>query len=84
MILPIRAHYLKLQSEFYEGRCNSDHPEIWELDEEEIAYMEQIKTVDDLLNYTPSSDGKMQALVYGCALAMGLSQHDAMSAANDH
>jgi len=44
MIPSIKAHYLKLQSEFYEGRCGSDHPEIWELDSEEIAYMEQIVT----------------------------------------
>jgi len=80
----IRELYLRMVDDHAACAYESEHPEIWEFSQEEVDYLEQIKTVDDLLNYTPSPDGRMQALAYDCALAMGLSQHDAMSAANDH
>lgn len=88
MIPVIKRHYLKMLNEWSGERAdkinNGEDPSIWDFDAEEIAYMDQIETVDDLLNYTPSTNGKMQALVYDIALEMGLSKHDAMSAANDH
>ncbi len=84
MIPPIKALYLRLLDEAAAHKIDSAHPEIWEFDDNDIAYLEQIKTIDDLLNYESDSTGKREALAYDCALAMGLSKHDAMSVANDH
>lgn len=54
------------------------------LDEDEIAYLGQIRSVDDLHNFTSDGTGRFEALAYDAALALGLSKWDAMSVANDH
>lgn len=75
MIPPIQVLYQRLLTDW--------EPEGWEFTAEEIAYLEQITGPDDLLNYR-SGNTATQALAYDCALALGLSKHDAMSAAGDH
>lgn len=84
----IRALYLRLDAEWSGNRADippddTERLKLWSFDAEDIAYMEQIRTIDDLLNYQDDGSGKMCALAYDCALAMGLSEHDAMSVAGD-
>lgn len=83
MIAPIRTLYLKLFDEFQSHKFD-DPDGIWVFHDDEIAYMEQIKSIDDLTNYVDDGTGRMSAMAYDCALAMGLSVWDAMSVANDH
>jgi len=52
------------------------------MEAKEIAYLEQIQTVEDLTNYD-HNDGLLQALSYDAALAMGLSKREAMIIAGD-
>lgn len=84
MIPPIRALYLRLYDEFAAQRIDSGDPAHWEIPADEIAYMEQIQTADDLGNYTDDGTGRFHALAYDCALALGLSKWDAQSIADDH
>ena len=41
------------------------------LDAEDMVYLEQLRSVDDLLNFTDSGDGKMVALAADAAKALG-------------
>lgn len=84
MIPPIKALYLRLFDQFASQRTDSDDPAHWEIPQDEIEYMEQIKTIEDLGNFTDDGTGRFCALAYDCALAMGLSKWDAQSIANDH
>lgn len=52
------------------------------LTQREYDYLEQIKTVDDVKNYTVDHD-LMSALAYDAALAMGLSRKQAEQIAGD-
>lgn len=74
---------MRLYTEYSGRRAASSDPLIWDFDQEKIAYMEQIRSVDDLLNFYSTRDGRMEALAFDCALAMGLSRHDAKSVAGD-
>lgn len=83
MIPPIRELFLRLDAEYASYREEEAYEEIWAWKPEDIAYLEQIRTIDDLTNYDHSKD-YLCALAFDCALAMGLSKWDAMSVANDH
>lgn len=83
MIPPIRKLFLRLDAEHASHRYEENYEKFWAWKPEDIAYLEQIRTVDDLTNYDHSND-YLKALAYDCALAMGLSQWDAMSVADDH
>lgn len=80
MIPQIRELWLKMDSEI---RAEwPDDPKHW-IGDDEIAFLESIKTVDDILNYVNDERGDIAALAYDCAIAMGLSRHDAALASGD-
>jgi hypothetical protein len=54
------------------------------LPEDERDWLESIKTLDDLVDYTPDHTGRWQALAWDAAKALGLSNWDAGSVAGDH
>jgi len=83
MIPQIIELYLRLDGEFASHKYEESYEASWTWKPEDIAYLEQIKTIDDLGNYDHNND-YLCALAYDCALAMGLSKWDAMSVANDH
>jgi hypothetical protein len=51
------------------------------LPQDEIDWLMSIRTIDDILNHP--DDERFNDLAYDAALALGLSKHDAMSAAGD-
>ena len=53
------------------------------LDSDDISYLEQIKTEKDLTNYTDDGSGKMCALAYDAAIALGLTREQASVVAGD-
>jgi len=71
-------------------------PQLWELMQriemntgkklppDEVAYLQSIKTVDDIPAYQDDGTGRFNALAYDVAIAMGLGKWDAMSVAGDH
>lgn len=54
------------------------------LEPDEIDYLVQIRSPADLLNYSDDGTGRLRALAYDAALALGLCEWDAESAAGDH